>query len=66
MAQEENEILNLANLMLSTLNLFPRVTHSALMVVVFTACLSTALAKLCVAPELIKIVLQYTHYIFYG
>ena len=46
-APEANKILRLANLVLSTLNVFPRVTHigSTLMVVVFTAFASKTLAK---------------------
>ena len=67
-APEANEILSLANLVLNTLSLFPRVTHisSALMVVAFTAFTSTALTKLCIVPESIKTVLQYIYYIVMG
>ena len=66
-ASEANKILNLANLVLSTLNFFPRVMHiSSNMVVAFTACISAALTKLCIALESIKKVLQYTHYTLIG
>ena len=67
-APEVNEILCLANLVLSTFNLFPRVTHisSALTIVSFTACTSAALTKLCIAPESIKTVLHYTYYTIMG
>ena len=60
-----NEILSLANLVLSTLNLFPSVIHigSAIMVVACTACTSTALTRLCIVLESIKTVLQCTQYI---
>ena len=58
-ASEVNDIFSLANLVLSFLNLFPRVTHigSILMVVACTACTSAALTKLHVAPKLIKTML---------
>ena len=67
-ALEANEILSLDCLALGTLNLFPNVTHigSILMVVACTACAITALTKLCIVPESIKAVLQYTHYIVMG
>ena len=67
-ASEPRKILSLAYLVLSTLVLFPRVTHigSALMVVPCTACTSSALTKLCIVPESIKTVLQYTHSILMG
>ena len=66
-APEVNEILSLANLALSNLSLFLRVTQigSALMVVACTACANAALTKLCIAPESIKTVLQYTHSILW-
>ena len=59
-ALEANKIVSLANLVLSTLNIFPRVTHigSKLIVVVCTACISAELTKLCIVPELIKTMLQ--------
>ena len=68
MDAEANEILSLAKLVLTTLNLFPRVTYigSVLMIMAFTACASAALTKLCVAPESIKTLLQYTCSIFMG
>ena len=61
-APEANDILSLAYFKLSTLCFFSNVTHigSMLMVVACIACTSTALTKLCVAPESIKTVLQYT------
>ena len=63
-----NKTLSLANVALCTLNLFPRVIYIGplLMVVAFTACISVALTNLCIIPESIKEVLQFTHSIFMG
>ena len=67
-APEVNEIFSLANSVLNNLSLFPSITHigSVLKVVAFTAWASAALTKLCIGPESIKTVLQYTSYIVMG
>ena len=67
-APEANEILSLAKLVLSTLNFFPGVTHigSAIIVVAFTTCTSSALTELWVAQESIKTVLHCIYYIIIG
>ena len=67
-AKEASEILSLAKLVLSTLNLLPRVPHIgfALMVMVFIAYTSAALTKLYIVPESTKAVQHYTYSVFTG